>query len=107
MSVVVTREESGRLGAHTVEGCIHRKDLPIAEVTKPFPIDTLLGIALDDGSQSGDGIVDRDAGREEPVQARAVILGPEIEGVFTGRLSNKAYLGKVRTCATVGASGDA
>ena len=54
-------------GSHAMEGCVLREDGTIAEVAEPFAGFALQGIALDDGSQHFDSVVDCGAGREETV----------------------------------------
>ena len=67
----------------------------------------LEGVALDDRAEHFDGTVHRRAGRHEAVEARAVIGGADIEGVFVRRFADEADFAEVGAGAAVRATGDA
>ncbi len=90
-----------------MEGGVLGDDLAVAEIAEAFAFVALEGVALDDRREQRDGVVDGDAGRDEAVEAGAVVLRAEIERVLVRRLADEADLGEIGARAAVGAAGDA
>jgi len=73
---------------------IHQ-DEPDAKVTKLFTGSALEGVAAEKRSNQVDDLPGCDRIGKKPVEARAVVLGSEIEVIFSRSRANNADLGQV------------